>query len=77
MKKYQAIAEAGSDVHIQNVPEFDSIEQGIEFFTIRAWRLVSETEQIARMELWINHGETDDPMQKLLNNMPDAIVFIR
>jgi hypothetical protein len=70
---FTAVAHPGSGAHVENVPDFETLEDGINYYVQRGWRVGERAESYAKMELWLDHS--DDPML-LFDNCPDKIVHI-
>jgi hypothetical protein len=71
---YTAKPNAGSTVHTENVPNFDTLQDAIDYYVARGWRLSVHDTQHAKMELWLDHS--NDPMLQLYGDLPDHIVFL-
>jgi hypothetical protein len=75
MNNFTTMPHPGSAIHTENVPDFDTLQDGINYYVARGWRLAEHNDQHAKMELWLDHS--NDPVIQIWDNdVPDHIVYI-
>lgn len=64
----------GYDIYASDAPVFPSLDDGINYYVRRGWRVFEQGADGARLDLFLARGH--DPLAALDADVPDHIIYI-